>query len=901
MTRYSYDSTHRLIGIDGPEGPVSSETYDPTGRLIGVTDATGHETQIQNVVGDQTITFTDALRSSSTVLTLDDLGDTLRSDTVSGGVTLTTQFAFDSVGHAIQKTDALNQTVSAAYDAQGDLTRYTDAAHNDSRFAYNSFGQMTTVIGLGGTVLANATYDASGNMASVQALGSGVVTFVYDSSGRMTSRTDAAGRITGYGYDSSSRLTQLSDGFGKPTGLGYDSGNRLTSVTDPLGNVTTFTYDAADNVISAENGRHFSQSYTYSPLGRLATMTDSLGQKASNTYDADGNILTATDRNGATTTFTYDADGHTTRIDYPAGEFLAYTYDGFGRPVTVANGSSSIDNTYDAIGQLTSTVTHAHGLAPVTLSFTYDAAGNRLSSRGPDGTVYYGYDALDRLTDVIDTTGGKFNFGYDTSSRLATLTRPNGVNDSYTYDAAGKLTGVTSAFAGNVIQSITQTFDANGQVSSRTDAGGTTSYTHDITGRLTAVSGSTGSQTYAYDAAGNRTSSPTSAAVAFNSADEMTSDGNFNYSYDAEGQRTSRVDLGTGAKTTYVYNGRHQLTSIQYPDGTSTTYTYDPLGRRLSATTGGNTSTFLYDGLDVRLEYAGASLAASYTGGGQPDRPLEMVRGGSAYFYLQGFQGNVAGLTDGSGAVKANYSYDAFGVPTSPSPGVANPFTYTGREYDAKSGLYYNRARYYESASGSFLSQDPLGGGEPYAYASDDPVDLSDPGGAIVVETASLDTKATEAATTEDKLVGCSLALVASTVEIGINVAIKSPATSEIIDMLLGAVAGCILGSLSANTSLAAQILKFPIYGAIIAGLTDLITQWICASRTGNWSNFSPTHALAVGLGALSVGILASIAIYFLPESMPAVAAYESAIGISFLAGDYAGFLDYHINGGVSC
>ncbi|MBI4640627.1 MAG: RHS repeat-associated core domain-containing protein [Candidatus Tectomicrobia bacterium] len=48
-----------------------------------------------------------------------------------------------------------------------------------------------------------------------------------------------------------------------------------------------------------------------------------------------------------------------------------------------------------------------------------------------------------------------------------------------------------------------------------------------------------------------------------------------------------------------------------------------------------------------------------------------------------------------------------------------NPYTYTSREYDAESGLYYYRARYYDPRSGRFLSEDPLRflGGDLNLYA----------------------------------------------------------------------------------------------------------------------------------------------------------------------------------------
>jgi RHS repeat-associated protein len=38
-----------------------------------------------------------------------------------------------------------------------------------------------------------------------------------------------------------------------------------------------------------------------------------------------------------------------------------------------------------------------------------------------------------------------------------------------------------------------------------------------------------------------------------------------------------------------------------------------------------------------------------------------------------------------------------------------NPFRYTARESDTETGLYYYRARYYDSAAGRFLKEDPMG------------------------------------------------------------------------------------------------------------------------------------------------------------------------------------------------
>jgi RHS repeat-associated protein len=897
---YTYDSAHHLLKVSGAQGALTTETYDSTGRLTGVTDALGHTTQIQNNVGAQTVAFTDALGTTTTLMTMDNLGDVVREDISSGGQTLTIGFEYDSVGHVTKKTDALGHSVRAEYDAQGDLTRYTDADGNATQFTYDADGQITAVIAPDGSTLSSATYDANGNPITMLGPGGAVVHFTYTSSGLPLTRTDAAGNTTGYAYDSAGRLSGLTDPGGKTTAFQYDAANRPTLMTDPLGNTLAFRYDGAGNVMGITDGRGNSESFTYNSFGSALSATDPLGGTASVTYDADGRITRATDRAGNSTTYTYDGDGRLTRVNYPGGEFVASTLDGFGRPITIANSSSSIDNSYDAAGQLISTTTHAPALGIVTLNYTYDAAGNRLSSTGPDGSVRYAYDTLGRLTKVTDPKGGAFGLQYDSASRITTLTRPNGITDSYSYDSNGRLVAIASRLGATAIQNLTQTLDANSQVASTTDAAGTTTYTHDANGRLVAVSGPGAvSQAYAYDAAGNRTSGPLSTSSTYNAADELTSDTGFTYTYDVEGQRTSKTDRGTGAITRYTYNGAKQLTSIQYPDGTTTSYTYDPLGRRLTVSAGGATTAYVYDGVNARLEYGSGALAASYVGAGEVDRPLEMTRGANSYYYLQNFQGSVTGLTDASGSVAASYSYDAFGVPTSTTPAVTNPFTYTGREFDAKSGLYYNRARYYDPSTGSFTTQDPLASGQRYAYAGGDPVDFTDPSGAFFAEIASLYARATAQAN-RMKLISCGLALFSALIEVYISVAAKQKLNwASYVAMGAGVVTACAFGYLGRGATSFTNLIGLPFAAAVVGVLVDLALEVFCSEQAGNFSGLHPEHVIAIGFAAFAIGASAAIPAAFVPETAPLASQFQVALGTAILSGDAAGISDLALGGGA--
>ncbi len=160
------------------------------------------------------------------------------------------------------------------------------------------------------------------------------------------------------------------------------------------------------------------------------------------------------------------------------------------------------------------------------------------------------------------------------------------------------------------------------------------------------------------------------------------------------------------------------------------------MGRRIEKVANGQTKRYVYDGEDILLEYDGSNvLQARYTHGPGIDEPIAVTKSGSTFYYHQDGLGTVTELTDTNGAVAKAYAYDAYGNMLE-SPGtVEQPYTYTytGRELDQETGLYYYRARYYDAATGRFLQQDPLrlGGGSVnlYGYVLNSPVGFTDPSG----------------------------------------------------------------------------------------------------------------------------------------------------------------------------
>jgi RHS repeat-associated protein len=183
----------------------------------------------------------------------------------------------------------------------------------------------------------------------------------------------------------------------------------------------------------------------------------------------------------------------------------------------------------------------------------------------------------------------------------------------------------------------------------------------------------------------------------------------------------------------YTWDFENRLIQVVVPGTGTVTFKYDPLGRRIYKQSPNFTGTFVYDGPTL-IETVNASgiEVASYTQGLNIDEPLAMLRGTTTDYYAADGLGSITSLTSSAGAVADTYTYDSFGNVTTSTGTLRNPFLYAGREYDNETSLYFNRARYYDAASGRFRSEDPIrfsGGADFYAYVFNNPAILTDPRG----------------------------------------------------------------------------------------------------------------------------------------------------------------------------
>jgi len=245
-----------------------------------------------------------------------------------------------------------------------------------------------------------------------------------------------------------------------------------------------------------------------------------------------------------------------------------------------------------------------------------------------------------------------------------------------------------------------------------------------------------------YDALGNRQQDTRGATVtpytpnALNQYDQV---GTTPYIYDADG------NLTTDGTATYTYDAENHLTKV-VKGATTTDFTYDPFGRRASKTVNGVKTTFFYDGDDLLMEGNGdgSQATARYLYGPGIDEPLEMKRGTTTSYYSADGLGSIAHLTNASGNIAERYTYEVFGKLTIknasgtelPTSALGNRFTFTGREWDSETGLYFHRTRYRSPKTGSFLSRDPLGylpDVNLYRYVKNNPLSFIDPFGENLV------------------------------------------------------------------------------------------------------------------------------------------------------------------------
>ena len=589
------------------------------------------------------------------------------------------------------------------YDSRGNRTTVTDALNGQTTFTYDLMNRLTKI-----------TYPASPATFTQ---------FAYDYRGRKISVTDPNGKITQYAYDDADRLLTVTDPNNGETQYAYDNESNLASITDASGNRTSFVYDSYGHVTQTNFPSSFAETYS---------------------YDLNGNLLAKTDRNGHVINYGYDFLNRLTSKSYPDSTAVNYTYDLANRLTQVSDPTGTYGDTYDNMGRLTQTST-AYTFIPgktFTIGYAYDAASNRTSMTDPqNAATAYVYDTLNRMTTLTYPSRTNYTFTYDALGRRTQLSRPNTIASNYQYDSLSRLLSVLHQKVSTVLDGATYVYDAAGNRTSKTDkrTNVTSTFSYDPLYELTQVlQGSSTTETYGYDAVGNRLNSLGVSPYAYNTSNQLTSYPGVTYTYDNNGNTLTKV--ASAGTTSYSWDFENRLTSVTSPaSGGTVNFKYDPFGRRVQKVSSTGTTTHVYDGANVLEEVdSSGNVLARYVQNSGVDEPLAETRNSTTSYYEADSIGSITSLSNSSGTLANTYTYDSYGRPIASTGTLTNPVRYAGRDFDSETGLSYYRARYYDPTAGRFISEDPIefkgSGTNFYAYVRNNPVLSTDPSGLCVDE-----------------------------------------------------------------------------------------------------------------------------------------------------------------------
>ena len=377
-----------------------------------------------------------------------------------------------------------------------------------------------------------------------------------------------------------------------------------------------------------------------------------------------------------------------------------------------------------------------------TVTREYDARSRltaevfAVAGSGPVMDIGYDYDLADRPVRLADRLAGAILLERTfEAGRLVETRYGNGLARTRSHDSAGRLTGFETVDAlGATIETTELSYQGEAAPPHQTIRTATTTtlattdevYSLQLGGsfaspeqfmgkRVYRWQGGGASESFAYDALGNRVDDTSGNTFVYNPErnrmlSATRSGVGVDYVYDEAGFVTSRA----GVAITWTATGRmasHGSDRIEW----------DMQGRVIALSV---------QGVERRFDLFGGRIESDAAGGvlGPLDLGEVVVgpSGGRRYRHAD-FRSHVGFASDESGAVVAHYHYGAYGVH------ARNATDDDGVAWDGNpelGGLVLSGARIYDSAVGRFLSADPvLGLTNQYTYTSGNPVFYMDAGG----------------------------------------------------------------------------------------------------------------------------------------------------------------------------
>ena len=496
-----------------------------------------------------------------------------------------------------EKTNGETKRTSRYY-ANGQLARQTDALDNITKYEYGKLNKLERTYVPFSTnnnvsdnySITENSYDKNGNLTAVKQ----TVQEENDSVPKYS--------LTKNQYNAQGLLVKvtLSDGTA-------NSDINITKYFYNNAGIQTMMYTG----LNSESDTEFVTTYyTHDAWGRPINTYDSTGyDSGTTTYDLNGNVISSTDANGNVTTNTYDALGrllteNTIATDTSKNVSKSNTYDSMGRvTITSCNGMTT-SYQYDAL-EIGDNYSSFRGFFYIGISLYYEREIVGINHLLMYSYKSYEYDAEMRLSNVKESGNQTVSYTYDANGNKASETLANGVVSNYIYNNANKIRRIENYSNNTLISAYDYTYYLDGSDASKTRTENgvveTTSYEYDALKRLveenvTIGNNTTDTYSYEYDDYDNRS--------------QMTVTGTENYvteySYnDAQGNYTALLqrEVKTSENTNDLLNPT--LTE-------TTTYTYDGNGNQIRKTAPQKTESYTYDGLNQLIAYSDGDNTSYY-------------------------------------------------------------------------------------------------------------------------------------------------------------------------------------------------------------------------------------------------------------------------------------------------
>ncbi|WND82018.1 putative Ig domain-containing protein [Lysobacter capsici] len=670
VSKNYYDTAGRLRASEDAGGARSYFFYDEEGQLAAQVDETGAVIEfIRDDLGRVIQTKSYATRVDA-------------STWVTAGKVVPATVA--AIRPAASADDRVN---TSTYDALGRLL--TQKSGSDGATTTHSYDGA-------GRRLQTTAQDSAGNTRTIR--------YFYDASGRQTGQLDAEGYLVEHSYDLAGRRI-ASKAYATVTASAQRAAGTLAQLRPAnaaADQLTRWFYDGRGNVVGELNAEGYLTEYVFDEARNeravLAYAKQLTGLSGSETLAT----LHASAITGALreTRRGYDVVGRLSTERNPEGTVTRYTYDAQGRVLrteTAADTSEVREGRlrHNVFGELIGEL-DGEGSTRVTAGMTETQLDAIYAQYG----VRHNYNNLGQRIESIDAAGNKTWYFYDRRSRLTHTVRgvanaagvlnAEGELRKNVYDAFGDTMGVYDfqqrlilATAGSrtaaetaingldlatAIYSLqTIRYNDRGQVARVIDTNGVTNrYTYNAFGdrikeELAVDTAAASTTSFQYDKRGLLTARTDAVGKA-----EQRSVGSV---YDAFGRIISATD-GRGIATIYTYDrlGR-QLTASQTVMSRQelVSTSYDAYGRVLSVTDAlGRTTTSAYDTTNRTTTVTtpeGVSVTTTFNRHGQQVNVATPLPGGTFAntSYLYDRDGNLKSTTDALGRADSN-EYDVRGL-----------------------------------------------------------------------------------------------------------------------------------------------------------------------------------------------------------------------------------------------